>query len=121
MASGAMAQFASSPADVIKVRMQTEYGRMRAGLPPQYRYVVGRGWLGLVNMTRNTFMPSHDFRIKIYLLKETIPAIIIINRPTNTGTRGRPSSPWRRRAASGPCGEGGPPTASGPLSSSLGT
>lgn len=45
MVSGAMAQFASSPADVIKVRMQTEYGRMRAGLPPQYRYVVGRARL----------------------------------------------------------------------------
>jgi hypothetical protein len=73
MASGAMAQFASSPADVIKVRMQTEYGRMRAGLPPQYRYVVGRDWLWLVKMTRNTSMPAHDSRIKIYLLKIPSP------------------------------------------------
>ncbi|EWM22605.1 solute carrier family member 27 [Nannochloropsis gaditana] len=37
MLSGAIGQFFSSPADVVKVRMQTEVGRRRAGLPPLYR------------------------------------------------------------------------------------
>lgn len=40
MVSGALAQFLSSPADVIKVRMQLDYGRRRAGLPPLYGYVI---------------------------------------------------------------------------------
>jgi solute carrier family 25 (mitochondrial uncoupling protein), member 27 len=45
MTSGALAQFFSSPTDVIKVRMQTEYGRLRAGLPPLYKCVAR--WFGL--------------------------------------------------------------------------
>lgn len=36
MVSGALAQFLSSPTDIIKVRMQLEHGRRRAGLPPLY-------------------------------------------------------------------------------------
>lgn len=37
MMSGAAAQFLSSPTDLIKVRMQTDYKRRRAGLESLYR------------------------------------------------------------------------------------
>lgn len=36
LVSGAVGQFVSSPADLVKVQMQTEGLRKRQGLPPRY-------------------------------------------------------------------------------------